>query len=161
MRSITPFRVALLGLVVAVVLGTIGTGLRAAPGAGEPTTGPTTAPTTGPAAADKGPAKPSKNRAWVSGTVLEADGKPAVGLTLRAEKNEPFSMGGGGGAKDTGPKEYLATTDENGNFLFKEMHVNAYLLIAGSQDRGWIYQDLPVKAGEETKLGTLKLTKLN
>jgi hypothetical protein len=160
MRSITPLRLALLGLVVTTVLGLIGNTLRAAPGAGEqPATGPTTAPSTAPAA-KAGPTKPSKNRAWVSGTVLMPDGKPAVGLTVRAEKNEPFAMGGGG-QKDTGPKEYPVVTDENGNFLIKEMHINAYLLIAGNQEQGWIYQELTVKPGEETKLGTLKLTKVN
>src|SRR5687768_4213980 len=148
MRSITPFRLVLLALVVTTTVGPIGNTLRAAPGAGQPSTGPTTGPATAPSAADKGPAKPSKNRAWVSGTVLDADGKPAVGLTVRAEKNEPIDMGGGG-AKNTGPKEYVATTDENGNFLIKEMYINAYILIAGSQEVGWIYQPLPVKAGEE------------
>ena len=161
MRSIMPVRFALLVLVVTTVIALIGNTLRAAPGAGQqPSTGPTTGPTTGPAAADKGPAKPSKNRAWVSGTVLMPDGKPAVGLTIRAEKNEPMSMGGGP-QKDTGPAQYPAVTDENGNFLIKEMHINAYLLIAGSQEQGWIYQELIVKPGEETKLGTLKLTKID
>jgi hypothetical protein len=159
MRSITPFRLALFALVVAVVTGLIGNPLRAAPGAGQPSTGPATGPSTAPAA-DKGPSKPSKNRAWVSGTVLTPEGKPAVGLTIRAEKNEPFAMGGGP-QKDTGPKEYPAVTDENGNFLIKEMHINAYLLIAGSQEQGWIYQELTVTPGVETKLGTLKLTKVN
>ena len=161
MRSITPpLRLVLLLLAVTTVVGLIGNTLRAAPGAGQqPTTKPTTAPTTGPAA-DTGPTKPSKNRAWVSGTVLMPDGKPAVGLTVRAEKNEPVAMGGGA-KKDTGPKVYPVTTDENGNFLIKEMHINAYLLIAGNQEQGWIYQELTVKPGEETKLGTLKLTKIN
>ena len=122
-----------------------------------PSTNPTTAPSTAPAAA--GPTKPAKNRAFVSGTVLDADGKPAVGLTIRVEKNEPFAMGGGP-QKDTGPKEYTTTTDENGNFLIKDLHINAYMLIAGNQEIGWIYQELVVKAGEETKVGTLKLTKV-
>src|SRR5687768_11430619 len=115
-----------------------------------PSTNPTTGPSTAPSAA--APTKPSKNRAWVSGTVLDADGKPASGLTIRVEKNEPFAMGGGP-QKDTGPKEYTTTTDEDGNFQIKELHINAYLLIAGSQEIGWIYQELVVKPGEETKVG--------
>jgi hypothetical protein len=132
----------------------------------QPTTAPTTAPTTGPAtapaAADTGPATPSKNRAWVSGTILSTDGKPAVGVLVRVEKQEPMGMGGGGpGGKDTGPKEYRASTDEKGNFLIKEMYINPYIIIAGNNEVGWIYQDLPVTAGQETKLGTVKLTKID
>ena len=165
MRSITLCRLGLLSLVV--VLGLLlmpaQSELRAAPSAGQSTTGPATAPTTMPAtgpAADAGPTKPSKNRAWVSGTILGADGKPAVGVVVRAEKNEPMGMGGGP-QKDTGPKDYKATTDENGNFVIKEMHINAYLLVVGNNEIGWIYQELPVAAGQETKLGTLKLTKVD
>jgi len=146
-------------LVVAVLLVCNHGSLRAAPGAGQPTTGPTTAPSTAPA--DEGPATPSKNRAWVSGTILSTDGKPAVGVVVRVEKQEPMGMGGGGGGKDTGPKEYRATTDENGRFLIKEMYINPYLIVAGNNDVGWIYQELTVTAGQEVKLGTVKLTKID
>jgi hypothetical protein len=150
----------MLMLVVAVLLACDDGFLRAAPGADQPTTGPTTAPSTAPA--DTGPATPSKNRAWVSGTILGTDGKPAVGVVVRVEKQEPMGMGGPGpGGKDTGPKEYRATTDDNGNFLIKEMYINPYLIVAGNNDVGWIYQDLPVTAGQETKLGTVKLTKID
>ena len=132
----------------------------ALPAQDPPTTGPTTAPSTAPA--DAGPAAPSRNRAWVSGTILGADGKPAASIVVRVEKQEPMGMGGGaGGGKDTGPRTYTANTDENGHFLIKEMYINPYLIIVGNNDVGWIYQDLAVTAGQETKLGTLKLTKIN
>ena len=153
------YGIALVILVVAALLAWDHRPLRAGPVGGQPTTGPTTAPSTAPA--DAGPAAPSKNRSWVSGTILGADGKPAVGVVVRVEKQEPMGMGGGGGGKDTGPKEYRATTDDNGQFLIKEMYVNPYLIVAGNNQVGWIYQELPVTAGQETKLGTLKLTKID
>ena len=159
MRSNICARRLMLTLVVAVLLACNDGSLRAAPGAGQPTTGPTTAPSTAPA--DPGPASPSKNRAWVSGTILSTEGKPAVGVLVRVEKQEPMGMGGGPGGKDTGPKEYRATTDDNGNFLIKEMYINPYMIIAGNNDVGWIYQELAVTAGQEAKLGTVKLTKIN
>jgi hypothetical protein len=159
MRSNPCARRVMLTLIVAVLLVSPDGFLRAAPGADQPTTAPTTAPSTAPA--DEGPATPSKNRAWVSGTILGTDGKPAVGVLIRVEKQEPMGMGGGPGGKDTGPKEYRATTDDNGNFLIKEMFINPYIIIAGNNDVGWIYQELPVNAGQETKLGAVKLTKIN
>lgn len=164
MRSTMLCRLGLISLVAAFLLARDAPRAHGSPTAGPstaPSTNPTTGPATAPSAADAGPSKPSKNRAWVSGTVLTPEGKPAAGVVIRVEKNEPMGMGGGGPPKDTGPKEYLATTDENGNFLIKEMYINAYLLIGGNQQIGWLYQELPVEAGKETKLGPMKLTKLD
>jgi hypothetical protein len=123
--------------------------------------GPTTAPATGPATApaDTGPAKPSKNKGWISGVVTDPDGKPVVGLEIRAEKNEPKTMGGGGGGPPS-QKTWKAVTDENGKFTLKELDVKDYMLVAGSNEVGWIYQDVNVEAAKVTDVGTLKLTKI-
>jgi hypothetical protein len=53
-----------------------------------------------------------------------------------------------------------ATTDQNGNFLFSNIDEGTFRLVAGSKSQGWIYQDVEVKANEETKLGDMKLVKV-
>ena len=94
--------IALVGLAI-VWLMTAPALLAQDPTTTAPSTAPTTAPATAPAA-DTGPATPTRNRAWVSGTILNADGKPAAGVVVRVEKQEPMGMGGAGGGKDTGPR---------------------------------------------------------
>jgi hypothetical protein len=91
-----------------------------------------------------------------------------VGLTLRLEFDEPVVAGTHGG-KDkpksggSGPHTKIvgrATTDKDGNFTFTDIEPGTYRLVAGNKQIGWIYQDVDVKANEETKLGELKLTKV-
>jgi hypothetical protein len=144
-------------MVLAIGCGLIGSAVSAQSTA--PSTAPAAPPSTAPA--DPGPAQPSKNKGWISGTVHDADGAPAVGLEIRAEKNEPRSMGGAGAAPgDSGQRIWKTTTDENGHFTLKELDVKDYTLVAGNNDIGWIYMEVPAEAGKETKLGQLKLTKI-
>jgi hypothetical protein len=117
----------------------------------------------------------------LSGTVKDDAGKPVVGLALRLEFDQPMGMNPGGGKThgkgkisvgDSGARELQgkpnprtkivgrATTDQNGNFLFSNIDEGSFRLVAGNKAQGWIYQDVEVKANEETKLGEMKLVKV-
>jgi len=117
----------------------------------------------------------------VSGTVTAEDGKPLVGLALRLEQDIPMGMGPAGGtgrgkgkssSGDSGATELQgkknprvkvvgrAVTDASGRFSFTNLDEGVYRLVAGSKSQGWIFQDVEVKANEETKLEGLKLVKV-
>ena len=116
----------------------------------------------------------------LSGTVLGADGKPAVGLALRLEFDTPAEAGTPGGVRskgkisigDSGARELQgkpnprtkiigrATADQSGHFLFSNIDEGTYRLVAGTRSQGMIYQDVEIKANEETKMGELKLIKV-
>jgi hypothetical protein len=159
----TPNRTLILATIIWLIGGSVAlaqkTGVEAPPpsddpSATQPSTQPTTQPTTQPGAELT---KPSKNRGWISGTIHDDQGKPVVGLEVRAEKDEPIAMGGPAGG---GRRIYRTTTDENGNFVFKEVDAAAYIIVSGSQEQGWIYQPVVAKKGEETKMGTVQLVKV-
>jgi hypothetical protein len=115
----------------------------------------------------------------VSGTVTAEDGKPLVGLALRLEQDIPMGMGPAGGrgkgkssSGDSGASELQGkpnprikifgrtVTDQSGRFSFTNIDEGVYRLVAGSKSQGWIFQDVEVKANEDTKLEGLKLVKV-
>jgi protocatechuate 3,4-dioxygenase beta subunit len=106
-------------------------------------------------AAERAPGKGS-----ISGTVKDGNGKPVVGLQLRLEVDDPVGARRGSGKGGTRIVA-RATTDQNGNFSFTDLEPGNYRLVAGSKQQGWIYQDVEVRADDQTKLGDLKLTKVN
>ena len=96
----------------------------------------------------------------IRGTVTDDAGKPVVGLALRLEQDQPIDARGKGGGKP-GSTKILARvpTDRQGNFTMQSLPAGTYRLVGGSQNAGWIYVDVTVTAGKETKLGELKLAK--
>jgi hypothetical protein len=124
-----------------------------------PSTAPATQPATQPA--KPRPEKPGNDEGWVSGTVLGLDGKLMAQLPIRAERNDPIGMGGGG-PKLKRPREVRGTTDDNGNFLFVDLQPEReYTIIAGSEEIGWVYEAITIVPGKEIKLGEIKMIKLN
>jgi hypothetical protein len=96
----------------------------------------------------------------LSGTVRDDSNKPVAGLALRLEQDTPIDAKGKGGGKPGATKVIArATTDEKGNFSLPDLAPGTYRLVAGSRNVGWIYMDVTVTAGQETKLGELKLAK--
>ena len=94
----------------------------------------------------------------ISGTVTDQADKPVAGLSLRLEQDQPIDSRGKG--KPGGTKIVArATTDQQGAFTMPNLPPGSYRLIAGSQNVGWIYMDVTVTPGKETKLADLKLTK--
>ena len=114
----------------------------------------------------------------LTGTVQTADGKPAVGLTLKLVQDIPFDMRRPGSGKkrgtgldDTGAtrlqggKERIkmvaqATTDASGKFTMQNIPEGTYRLEAGNKNVGWIYQDVTIEANKTIELNDLKLAKV-
>ncbi|HEY7089247.1 MAG TPA: carboxypeptidase-like regulatory domain-containing protein [Tepidisphaeraceae bacterium] len=109
----------------------------------------------------------------ISGGVIDSSGKPVVGLAMKIFRSNPRSFGNGQGSGkkkstvgqpaatelQTGSPIATVMTDAQGKFVFNSVPEGIYLLVAGSQSVGWIYQDVNVKANEEAKVGDLKLAK--
>ncbi len=115
--------------------------------------GQTTAPATAPAA-------PSSNEGWVSGSVLDLDGKPVPNFPLKAERNDPVGMGGGG-PRNPRPKIVNTTTDDKGNFIFRDLDPGKlYAIVGGNKDIGWAYEEVEIQPGKEIKLAPTKMVKL-
>jgi hypothetical protein len=113
----------------------------------------------------------------VSGQVLNADGKPLVGLNLRLERTDPATHEGPGGRSviggQSGASELQspggqqkgikivgrATTDREGKFLIKDITPGMATLVGGGRNIGWIYYEVEIIAGQEQKLGEIKLIK--
>lgn len=123
----------------------------------------TTAPTTAPATQPARPEKPKPDEGWVSGTVLDVEGKIMVGLEVRAERQEPMGMGGGRGpAQSRWPKVVNTTTDEEGYFLLTDLQPEKeYIVVGGNNEIGWVYEIAMIEAGKEKKFGQLKMVKLD
>jgi len=116
----------------------------------------------------------------LTGTVLTADGKPAVGLNVKIVKDiprdmrRPGSKGKSTGLDHTGGAEGLqakggprtkvvaqATCDQNGKFSMNNIEAGSYRLEAGSKGQGWIYQDVGIEAGKTVEMNDLKLAKID
>jgi len=114
----------------------------------------------------------------VSGTVKAEDGKPVIGLLIKLEQDIPMTAGTRGGSKGKGKSSFgdsgaselqtkkprkkilgQTTTDQNGKFSFTNIDEGAARLVAGNRNLGWIYQDVEIKANENTDVGELKLIK--
>lgn len=98
----------------------------------------------------------------LSGTVTDEAGKAVVGLSLRLEQDIPMEAQRGKKGKQGGGTKIVgrAVSDQQGNFALPALDPGTYRLVAGSQNVGWIYMEVTVTAGKETKLGNLKLTKV-
>jgi hypothetical protein len=104
----------------------------------------------------------------IIGTVTDDKDKPVTELPLRLYVVEHPSV-------DRAPKiiisrasqavllsEKLITsvkTDKQGKFKFSDVKPGSYLLRASRKNAGFIYQDVEVKPGQTTDLGTIKLAK--
>ncbi len=129
-------------------------------------------------------ARPSQaamaEKGQLAGTVMTADGKPAVGLVINLIKDIPRQMnrpGGGSGTRGAGPESGAvdlqgkpaprskviakATCDEQGKFVMQNVDVGGYRLEAGNQNIGWIYQDVAIEPNKTLELNDLKLVKTN
>lgn len=127
-----------------------------------PTTAPSE-PATRPADTPAAPVAtaPARDEAWVSGTVLDVDGKPKPELEIRIERMDPLGMGGGGQTSRR-PRVIHGTTDAEGNFTFRNLDPDRqYTVIAGSNEIGWVFEEVTPPAGKITALGQLKMFKID
>jgi hypothetical protein len=99
----------------------------------------------------------------ISGSVIDAEGKAAVGLALRLEQVSHISVKPPGGnlkhktmqplqTKPAAPPVATATTDAQGKFSMTQIKPGSYRLVGGNNSIGWIFQDVTVEAGKEIKL---------
>jgi hypothetical protein len=54
----------------------------------------------------------------------------------------------------------LMTRDDQGRFFAQDIPPGTYLLKAGSDEIGWIFEDVEIGAGSETQLNERKLIKV-
>jgi hypothetical protein len=134
----------------------------------------TAAPSTAPSAPPLPTTAPSPNGS-VRGQIMAPDGRAAAGLSLRLIDWGPVAGGCGPGAearwRDVDPPDRdlkpwnkviaRITTDHHGYFLAHDVPPGYYTLKAGSDEVGWIYEEIEVEAGEETDLGARRMVKLD
>jgi hypothetical protein len=112
------------------------------------------------------------------GRILSLDGQPAVGLHLRVIKFGPA----GGGMRRAGTTPQYPTpeprdrdlnlnpwdtviarivTDKEGRFRCHDIAPGYYMLVGGSDDLGWVYDNIIIGEGAETVLREARLVKLD
>ena len=101
----------------------------------------------------------------LAGSVVDSNGKSVAGLALRLEKPPRISIKPPGGnlkkKKEASPLQTTkpsanvvaaATTDADGKFSMPNIAPGAYRIVGGNNSIGWVFQNVSVEAGKNTKL---------
>src|SRR5439155_9123255 len=98
----------------------------------------------------------------IAGSVVDTDGKAVAGLELRLERVSHITVRPPGGnlkhkivqlqTRPATPAIATATTDAQGKFSMTQIAPCSYRLVGGSKSIGWIFQNITVEPGKESKL---------
>jgi hypothetical protein len=126
-----------------------------------------------PVIADDAPPPQQQGNGSLTGIVTDDKDKPVVGMPLRLYVTEHANVERIPGKKmldPISPSEHEVTplaeklvttvkTDSKGKFTFSDVKAGAYLLRGSRKGVGFIYQEVEIKAGQSSDLGTIKLSK--
>jgi hypothetical protein len=119
-------------------------------------------PATAPAEPATQPAEPARDEGWIAGTVLDPDGAIKPDLEIRAERMDPIGAAGGGGPTSRRPGIVRTTTNETGSFTLRNLDPGrVYTVVGGSNEVGWVYEEVTPEAGKVLKLGQLKMFRID